>query len=127
MPDVFDHLSAYMQDDDSTGLSPVDLADLPDEEKQIMLALLRDPASGFEGVPMDTLRDKLQGKVEGLDGLLAQLASQRWLIPLGDPPNVRYRLNFRARRGSVSGFNLWSVLTDRLPEGWKGSLKPDAT
>ncbi len=127
MPDLFDHLSARLQDDDGGGLSPVDLADLPEEQKRIMLALLRDPGSGFEGVPPDTLRARLDGGAESLNETLAQLVRLHWLITLGEPPNLRYRLNFRAKRGSVSGFNLWSILTDRLPEGWKGTVKPDAS
>ena len=64
MPGVFDHLSAQFQDEDGAGLSPLDLADLPGDQKQIMLTLLRDAASAYEGVPIDILRAKVDGKVE---------------------------------------------------------------
>ncbi len=127
MPGIFDHLSARLQDEGSAGLSPVDLAELPGSEKLIMLTLLRDPASAFEGVTGESLREKLAGKVENLDQTIAQLVNQHWLIVLGDPPTLRYRMNFRARRGSTSAFNLWNLLTDRLPEDWKETFKPDAT
>lgn len=128
MPGVFDHLSAQLSNDDEpSGLSAIDLADLPPDQKKIMLTMLRDPASAFEGVPASVLTDKLNDTVTTLNETLAQLVSQTWLISLGEPPNVRYRLNLRAKRGSMSKFNLWSILSDRLPENWKGSVKPDAT
>ena len=127
MPSVFDHLSARLQDEESAGLSPVDLADLPGDQKQIMLALLRDSASGFEGVATDDLRAKVVGKVQQFDDTLDLLVRQHWLIALGEPAHLRYRLNFRAKRGSTSSFNLFTILTDRLPGDWKGMIKPDAT
>jgi hypothetical protein len=130
MPGVFDHLSAQLNNDDNNepgGLSAIDLADLPSDQKKIMLTMLRDPASAFDGVPAAVLTEKLKDTVLTLNETLAQLVSQTWLISLGEPPNVRYRLNLRAKRGSTSKYNLWTVLSDRLPENWKGSIKPDAT
>ena len=127
MPGIFDNLSARLQDEGSSGLSPVDLAELPDAQKQIMLAMLRDPASAFEGVPRDSLIEKLQGKIDQIDETLTQLVRLHWLIVLGESPRLRYRLNFRAKRGSTSSLNLWNILTDRLPENWKGTSNSDAT
>ncbi len=127
MPDLFDHLSSRLQGDDVSGISPVDLADLPIEQRQMMLALLRDSTSTFDGVKLETLREKLQGKDEYFDETLALLVRNRWLIALGEAPNLRYRLNFRAKRGSNSDFNLWMVLTDRLPKDWKGTASSDAS
>jgi hypothetical protein len=127
MPDLFDHLSARIQSDDSKGISPVDLADLPIEQRQMMLTLLRDSASAFEGVQLQNLREKLEGKDEHFDETLALLVRNQWLIVLGEEPSLRYRLNFRAKRGSSSDFNLWMVLTDRLPKDWKGTGSSDAT
>ena len=127
MPGVFDQLSAHLQDEDGAGLSPLDLADLPGDQKLIMLTLLRDSASGFDGVAGEALRAKVDGKVTQFEATLELLAQQGWLIVLGDAPQQRYRLNFRAKRGSTSGFNLWTILTDRLPGDWKGMVKPDAS
>jgi len=127
MPGVFDQLSAQFQEGDGAGLSPLDLADLPGDQKVIMLTLLRDSASGFDGVSADVLRSKVEGKVEQFDQTVDMLAQQGWLIAMGEPSNARYRLNFRAKRGSHSSFNLWTILSDRLPGDWKGMVKPDAT
>ena len=121
MPSIYDQLNARLQDDGAGGLSPLDLGDLPDEQKQIMLALLRDPDSGFEGVTEQALREKLDGKVEKLDETLEQLTHQHWLIRLGEAPRVRYRINFRAKRGNISSLNVWNILSDRLPDDWKGT------
>ena len=127
MPNLFDHLSSRLQGDDVKGISPIDLADLPIEQRQMILTLLRDSASALEGVKRETLREKLEGKDDNFDETLALLVRNHWLIVLGEEPNVRYRLNFRAKRGSSSDFNLWTVLTDRLPEDWKGTASSDAT
>ncbi len=132
MPGVFDHLSAHLQDEDGAGqdgagLSPLDLAELPGDQKMIMLALLRDSASAFDGVSGEALRAKVDGKVQQFDPTIDLLAQQGWLIVMGEAPQERYRLNFRAKRGSRSAFNLWTILTDRLPDDWKGLVKPDAT
>jgi hypothetical protein len=129
MSGVFDHLSAQLNipDDEPSGLSAIDLADLPTDQKKIMLTMLRDPSSAFDGVPAAVLTEKLKDTVLTLNETLDLLVSQTWLISLGEPPNVRYRLNLRAKRGSMSKFNLWTILGDRLPENWKGSVKPDAT
>ena len=83
--------------------------------------------SAFDGVPTDVLRSKVDGKVEQFEPTIDLLAEQGWLIVMGEAPQQRYRLNFRAKRGSRSSFNLWSILTDRLPDDWKGMVKPDAT
>ena len=127
MPNLFDHLSSRLPGDDAKGISPVDLADLPIEQRQMMLTLLRDSTSAFEGVKHETLREKLEGRDDNFDETLALLVRNRWLIVLGDAPNLRYRLNFRAKRGSSSDFNLWMVLTDRLPKAWKGTASSDAS
>jgi hypothetical protein len=127
MPHVYNHLSATLPEDDGGGLSPLDLTDLPDDQRQIMLGLLRDPASTNEGVTLDALSTRLEGKVEQLDDGVALLVRQGWLIGLGEPSRLRYRPNFRTKRSSLTGFNLWAVLSDRLPEDWKESLKPNAT
>ena len=126
MPGLFDHLSAHLHDEDGAGqdgvgLSALDLADLPGDQKLIMLTLLRDSASAFEGVSAEALHAKVDGKVEQFDPTIGLLAQQGWLIVMGEAPHVRYRLNFRAKRGSRSAFNLWTILTDRLPDDWKGT------
>ncbi|HVU13722.1 MAG TPA: hypothetical protein VHD90_20740 [Phototrophicaceae bacterium] len=121
MPGIYDQLNARLQDEGSGGLSPLDLGDLPVEQKQMMLALLRDPSSAFEGVTEQALREKLDGKVENFDETLEQLTQQHWLIRLGEAPRLRYRLNFRAKRGSTTSLNLWNLLSDRLPDDWKGT------
>ena len=126
MPGVFDHLSAQFPEEDEAGLSPLDLADLPGDQKMIMLTLLRDAASAFDGMSTENLRAKVDGKVEQFDATVDLLLRQGWLIGMGEAPHLRYRLNFRAKRGSHSSFNLWTILTDRLPGDWKGMVKPDA-
>lgn len=127
MAGVYDQLSAHFDDDESSGFSSLDLADLPDDQRQVIVTLLRETASNLEGVGSDTLHARLDVRIENLDETLALLQRYHWVIAFGEPPRQRYRLNLRAKRGSSTGFNLWAVLTDRLPKDWKGNLSIDAT
>jgi len=128
MVGIYDHMQAQLAEDEPAGISPLDLVDLPAAQKQIILALLHNPSpypGGATGaVTEDALREKLEGKTELFDEALVLLIRSGWLIMLGDAPNWRYRLNFRAKRASAMGFNLWTILTDRLP---KGPVSTDAT
>jgi hypothetical protein len=47
---------------------------------------------------------------------LDELARVGWLIALGEAPSIRYRVNFRHKRSSQLGLNMWSALTDRLTD-----------
>ena len=132
MVGIYDHMQAQLAEDEPAGISPLDLVDLPAAQKQIILALLHNPSpypGGATGAVTEyALREKLEGKTEGrtelFDEALALLIRSGWLIMLGDAPNRRYRLNFRAKRAGAIGFNLWTILTDRLP---KGPVSTDAT
>jgi hypothetical protein len=49
-----------------------------------------------------------------VEGTLAELSKRRWVILMGEAPNVFYRVNLRAKRGSGEEFGLWSILNDRV-------------
>jgi len=115
MPGLFDAISARLDDDEPSGITPLDLTDLPAEQKTLMLTLLRDQAGSVQGVTDDALRAKVAARVEDFDAVLAELNQLGWLIVSGEAPNLRYRINFRAKRSSQGGaLTLWSVLSDRI-------------
>ncbi|MBW4435615.1 MAG: hypothetical protein KME04_00665 [Pleurocapsa minor GSE-CHR-MK-17-07R] len=116
MPSLFDHINRELNDDDSKGITPLELAELPADQRQIMLAMLRDQAGQQDGVARAFLIDKWVGRVADVDGTLNQLVHMGLLIMMGETPNERYRVNLRHKRGSNAGFGLWSVLSDRVPK-----------
>ncbi len=114
MPGLFDHLSAHVSSDDPGGITPLDIADLPTDQRQVMLSLLREQAGMTEGVSVEFLNTKFAGKISDINAVLAELVRDGWLIVLGEAPNLHYRVNLRAKRGSNASFGLWSVLSDRV-------------
>lgn len=116
MPGLYDHLSGKMGDEEPTGITPLDITDLPTDQKQVMLSLLRDQAGMSDGVTGDMLRSKLSSKIEDLEQTVNDLSRLGWLIVSGEAPNQRYRVNLRAKRASTSVFGLWSILSDRVAQ-----------
>lgn len=93
----------------SGGLTPLDIVDLPDAEKKIMFALLRNRKAALEGVQKGVIQEALKS-TDDISSLLQKLTVRGWLIPIGEPPQVRYKVNIRAKRGST----LWTALSSRL-------------
>jgi hypothetical protein len=110
------------EDDKPTGLTPLDIAGLPDDQRKVMFGLLRDPVAAADGLTLEALEAKY-GDLEDLSGVLDDLTRQSWLIALGEPP--RYKVNLRRKRGSKYASNLWSSLSDRLTGDEEAS--PDQT
>lgn len=123
MSGLFERLNAKLGKDEPTGITPLDITDLPTDQKQVMLSLLRDQGGAIDGVSLDSLSAKFAGKLNNLDATLHELAHRGWLIVLGEAPNQRYRVNLRAKRGSGGSFGLWSVLSDRISQDITGSGK----
>jgi hypothetical protein len=118
MSGLYDRLKDQLGNEDDnqpTGLTPLDIADLPDGQRQVMFALLRDSRSSGDGVTAGVLREKFP-QVDGLAAVLDELTRNSWLIRLGEPPNERYKVNLRRKRGSSIGGGLWSSLSHRLAE-----------
>lgn len=115
MPGLFDVLNKRLEEDEPGGITPLDLTDLPTEQKTIMLALLRDQAGTVQGVTNEALRNRVGVKVADFDTVLQELEKQGWLIISGEAPKLHYRINFRAKRSSQGGaLTLWAVLSDRI-------------
>jgi hypothetical protein len=116
MTSIFDHLRQFIDREPLPGISPFDLTDLPEDQKRIMLSLLRNQGEAPEGVPRETLQSKLEGSVENFDSQLNTLTQNGWIVTMGEAPNLRYRIRFRARRSQTTGYTLWSILFDRAPK-----------
>jgi len=115
MPDLFDALRQRLGDEEPGGITPLDLTELPPEQKAVMLTLLRDQAGSVQGVTGSDLRARVAARVVDFDGVLAELERLGWLIVSGEAPNLYYRVNFRARRANQGGvLSLWAVLSDHI-------------
>lgn len=119
MAGLYDRLMDQIDDDDddkkAPGLTPLDIAELPEPQRQVMFALLRDTTASMGGVSLETLQEKLDD-VDDLPDILADLSKNSWLICLGELPNTRYKVNLRRKRSSTLGNSLWASLTDRLAD-----------
>jgi hypothetical protein len=113
MTGIFDRLQGQLDDDDqSHGITPMDIVDLPDAQRQVMKLLLRDRTASTEGIGLDDFREKLPG-LDDLPAVIDKLAAAGWLIVLGEPPTARYKINLRKKRGTLTS-DLWSSLAGHL-------------
>jgi hypothetical protein len=97
--------------DEHSGLTPLDIADLPDEQRQVMVSFLRDAKETAGILTFDALQDKHKD-LDDLSDVLADLTKSNWLIRLGEEPHVRYKVNFRRRRASRLANDLWATLSE---------------
>jgi hypothetical protein len=118
MSGLYDRLRAQIGGDDDdrpSGLTPLDIADLPMPQRQVMLILLRDPWASTEGITLKALQERIED-AEALADILADLTKNGWLVQYGEPPGVRYKVNLRRKRGGSLEGNLWASLADHLAD-----------
>jgi len=132
MSGLFDRLIDQPGDEDDNnpgGLTPLDMADLPPLQRQIMFTLLRDKEAASSGITQKALAEKLDHP-DGLTETLDEMTGSDWLLMLGEPPDVRYKANLRRKRPRGAGSGLWSSITSRLsddsdPSPGEPTLPPD--
>lgn len=106
---------------DPAGLTALDIADLPAHQKEVMLLMMRDHEAATQGISLLVLRQRLNNPSD-LDATLAELTQNNWLLLMGEPPNLLYKVHLKAKRGSSSQ-DMWSVLAERLAK--RDSKPPD--
>ncbi len=109
---TFDLADKLGDEEKQTGITPLDIMELPRTQKQIMNLLLRDHSASVTGITLEGLRERLPDQ-DDLPEALEILAHQSWVIVLGEPPNVRYKINLRRKRGG-SLSSMWSSVMDHL-------------
>ncbi|HVO44609.1 MAG TPA: hypothetical protein VMT34_18410 [Aggregatilineales bacterium] len=118
MSGLYDRLRAQIggdDDDGPSGLTPLDIADLPTQQRQVMFVLLRDPQASTEGITLEALQERMED-IDALADILADLTKNGWLVPYGEPPGIRYKVNLRRKRGGGLEGNLWASLSDHLAD-----------
>ncbi len=113
---VFQKLDAKLDDGKPEGVTPLDITELPRLQRQIMFFMLRDQHAALDGVTLMILEDHFKDETESrLSGILAELHKNGWLIEMGEPPNVHYKVNLRRKRGTILN-GVWSHVMDHLAE-----------
>lgn len=113
---VFQKLDARLDDGKPEGITPLDITELPRLQRQIMFFMLRDQHAALDGVTLMILEDHFKDETENrLSGILAELHKNGWLIEMGEPPNVHYKVNLRRKRGTILN-GVWSHVMDHLAE-----------
>lgn len=114
MPGIFDRLQSALGDSEPEGITPLDIVNLPDEQRRILLWMLRDQEASTSGITADKLTSQLPNTPTNAADILNDLARGGWLISVGEPPHVRFKVNLRRKRGGSEGFGLWSILANRI-------------
>lgn len=127
MAGVFDKLHGEIGgEEDEGGLSILDLADLPGEQRKLMRLMLRE---------VELTEDELREAVadwpeedrlsdEALDQVLDELSSNLWLIRMGEE-QVTYRANLRRRAGSQLAKSIWGNLDAKIAETSSSSAEAE--
>lgn len=121
MSGIFDRLNTQIEQSGDGGISPLDLAKLPDNLRKIMRLMVREVemseeelVEAIKGWPKDEHMDS-----DAISDALKLLVKDGWLIKMGEQ-NITYRANLRRKAGSQLRF--WSALDDRI-----SSTQPDNT
>jgi len=117
MSDLFDRLQNELDDrNEDSGITPMDLLDLPDELRRLMRKMLRSRTMKKREI-VDYIAtwdkpDQISGK--DLDNSIAQLVDQGWLIKIGEGDSLGYRVNLRKKKGSTLSSSIWGALDAKL-------------
>jgi hypothetical protein len=128
MSGVFDRLSKKLEEkDDSSGISPLDLANLPQIQRQLMRILLRELEMNLPSL-MDAVGELPEDKrpdQAGVEEALKALALEGWVIRLGEGGMVTYRANLRRKAPSTLAQSIWSTLDSRIGQAKESGLNKD--
>ncbi len=116
MGGIFDRLKKLLEERESQGITALDLADLPDDYKRIMLMILREAQMTYPELcaAIDNLPEADRISREKLDETLETLLEDNWLIRLGMEGLHTYKVNLRRKPGSDLSQDIWSNLDARI-------------
>ena len=119
MGGIFDRLKKLLEEREAQGITALDLADLPDDYKRIMLMILRNAQMTYPELcdAVDNLPEAERISREALDRALETLLEDNWLIRLGMEDLHTYKVNLRRRPGSDLSQDIWSNLDARIQHG----------
>ncbi len=119
MPNLYERLQSELGDENEasgSGLTPLDLTELPDTQRRVMLFVLRGAHRTGGSVDRQALLAAFADQQAALAQALERLVQRGWLVARGEPPNEHYSVNFRRKRASRLNVDLWSALAERLSD-----------
>lgn len=117
MPGVFDRLQKEIDAKrKESGISVLDLADLPPALRKIMQLMLRriQMSSAQLHEANDSLPEGERLTPASLNQSLKKLSDQAWLIQIGEGDRAIYKVNLRRRAGSHLSETIWQNLDSKL-------------
>ncbi len=117
MSGIFDRLQKRMEiESQESGISPLDLVDLPPLLRKIMRNMLREHELSYSEICewAAELPEAERPTQADLDEALTLLSKQFWLIKRGEGERVRYQANLRRKAGSKIAQGVWSALDAKL-------------
>lgn len=115
---IFDQLHDTIGGEDNEGgISPIELADLPAEQRRIMRHMLREVELPYEELVewVAGWDEDQQITQEALDLALKALTQNSWLIQRGEDP-ITYEANLRRRAPSKLARSIWANLDKKIEE-----------
>jgi hypothetical protein len=92
------------------GVTPLEIADLPETPRQLLMQMVREQAAHPEGYTPASLHAEGLSNA-ALEALLDRLVQAGWLSAQGEDAGRRYRVRLRSRRVGGAGA-LWATLSD---------------
>lgn len=117
MPDLHDLLGKLSDDEKSSsssgrekktgsGITPLEIAQLPEPQKSIMFFLLRDEKAA-KGLTLPELAAIFPN--EALEDTIQKLIEDGWLV---DTPEGNYKVNLGRSRRRLSSDDLWKAISN---------------
>lgn len=119
MAGVFERLQKQIEKrQKESGITLVDLAELPVPLRKIMRIMLRQVQMKYQEVheAIGKLPEQERMTRPDLDEALSALSAQSWLIQLGEGEQAIYRVNLRRKAGSRLSSGIWHKLDAKLKD-----------
>lgn len=117
MNDMFDRLQGEMEKRNrDSGISPMDLLDLPEHKRLLMRKMLRSRSMRKDEITafVETWNEEKRLTQKQLDAALTDLSDQGWLIPIGEGDAKGFRVNLRRKKGSQLNNSIWGAIDSKL-------------
>jgi len=119
MSGVFDQLQKQIDDKEKeSGITALDLADLPPALRKIMRLMLRQVQMNYPQLceAMEKFPEDERMSQSDLDDALKTLSQQAWLIQIGEGERAIYKVNLRKKAGSTIASGIWQSLDAKLKD-----------
>lgn len=111
MPSMYNPHESPEGEDEPSGVTPLEIADLPADQRAVLLWMLRDPAASTYGVSAQDVSATMHDAPKDCPAIMADLAREGWLLVQGNPPTEVYKVNLRRKRGNP-GMNRWNSVLE---------------